>query len=59
VVLICRAGNRSISAGQALERAGFTEVFNVLDGFEGPLDEHHRRNRIAGWRKEGLPWEQS
>jgi rhodanese-related sulfurtransferase len=59
VLLICRAGNRSISAGQALEKAGFSEVYNVLDGFEGPLDEQHHRNRIAGWRKEGLPWEQS
>ena len=59
VVLICRAGNRSLAAGQALERAGFTDVCNVLDGFEGPLDERHHRNTIAGWRRDGLPWEQS
>jgi rhodanese-related sulfurtransferase len=59
VVLICRAGNRSLAAGQALERAGFREVYNVLDGFEGPLDDQHHRNTIAGWRKDGLAWEQS
>jgi rhodanese-related sulfurtransferase len=59
VVLICRSGNRSIDAGHALEKAGFDEVYNVLHGFEGELDEHHQRSRLAGWRKEGLPWEQT
>jgi rhodanese-related sulfurtransferase len=59
VVVICRSGQRSLSAGQALEQAGFAEVYNVLDGFEGPLDDTHHRGTLAGWRKEGLPWEQS
>jgi rhodanese-related sulfurtransferase len=58
VVLICRSGHRSVDAGQALERAGFGEVYNVLDGFEGPLDPHHQRSRISGWRFHALPWEQ-
>ena len=59
VVVICRSGQRSIGAGQMLEQAGFGEVYNVLDGFEGPLDDEHHRNTIGGWRKAGLPWEQS
>jgi rhodanese-related sulfurtransferase len=58
VVLICRSGNRSVDAGQALEQAGFSKVFNVLEGFEGDLDDHHQRGNIGGWRKHGLPWEQ-
>ena len=58
VVLICRSGHRSIDAGMALEKAGFAAVFNVLEGFEGPLDEDHHRGTMSGWRKEGLPWEQ-
>lgn len=58
IVLICRSGNRSVSAGQALEQAGFTQVYNVLHGFEGELDDQHRRGTKAGWRFEGLPWEQ-
>ena len=58
VVVICRSGQRSISAGQMLEQAGFGEVYNVLDGFEGPLDDEHHRGTRSGWRKEGLPWEQ-
>ena len=59
VVLICRSGQRSVDAGVALEQSGFTEVINVLEGFEGPLDEQHQRSRVSGWRKDGLPWEQT
>ena len=59
IVLICRSGHRSVDAGLALEKAGFADIYNVLDGFEGPLDEKHHRGTLSGWRKEGLPWEQS
>ena len=58
VVLICRSGNRTIEAGEALERSGFKKVVNVLHGFEGELDGHHHRNSVSGWRVDGLPWEQ-
>jgi len=58
IVLICRSGNRSQEAGEALERAGYSRVLNILHGFEGDLDESHHRNTRAGWRFEGLPWEQ-
>ena len=58
IVLICRSGHRSVDAGLALEQAGFKEVYNVLEGFEGPLDEDHHRGTLGGWRREGLPWEQ-
>jgi len=58
VVLICRSGNRSLEAGQALEEAGFRNVKHVLHGFEGDLDPDHHRNRVNGWRVDGLPWEQ-
>lgn len=59
VVLICRSGHRSIEAGEALLAAGFTEVINVLHGFEGERDENMHRNTLSGWRVDGLPWEQS
>jgi len=59
VVLICRSGRRSIDAGLALEKAGLTEVYNVLNGFEGDLNEHHHRNTHNGWRFDGLPWAQT
>jgi rhodanese-related sulfurtransferase len=58
VVLICRSGKRTVEAGRALEAAGFSDVVNVLHGFEGELDEHFQRSRLNGWRHDGLPWEQ-
>jgi hypothetical protein len=42
----------------ALEAAGFTDVVNVLHGFEGDLDDRFRRSTLNGWRHDGLPWEQ-
>lgn len=59
VILICRSGRRSVDAALALEKAGLQEVYNVLHGFEGDLDEHHHRNSHNGWRFEGLPWVQT
>jgi len=58
VILICRSGKRSLEAGAVLVEEGFSEVFNVEDGFEGELDEHHRRSTLGGWRFHDLPWEQ-
>lgn len=58
VLLICRSGKRSLEAGKKLIEDGFPEVYNVEGGFEGPLDDNHQRSTIAGWRFEGLPWEQ-
>ncbi|MBR0566915.1 rhodanese-like domain-containing protein [Azoarcus sp. L1K30] len=58
VILICRSGNRSEAAGEALVSAGFSAVFNVSHGFEGELDENHHRNTLNGWRYDGLPWQQ-
>ena len=58
VLLICRSGKRSIDAGEALLEAGFSEVYNIEEGFEGDLDENHHRGTLGGWRFHGLPWEQ-
>lgn len=58
VILICRSGKRSVDAGNVLIEGGFRDVYNVLDGFEGELDDHHHRSALGGWRFEGLPWEQ-
>lgn len=58
VVLLCRSGTRTIAAGEALEAAGFTDVINVVHGFEGDPDENFQRGKRNGWRHDGLPWEQ-
>ncbi len=59
VLLICRSGQRSVNAGEALEATGFASVFNVTEGFEGPLDDQFHRGAMGGWRFHGLPWQQS
>ncbi|HVZ06321.1 rhodanese-like domain-containing protein [Rhodopila sp.] len=53
---ICRSGVRSLAAAEAARAAGFPHVFNVADGFEGPIDAHGHRGHAAGWKAEGLPW---
>jgi rhodanese-related sulfurtransferase len=58
VVLICRSGKRSHEAGESLVKDGFRDVYNVLEGFEGELDDDHHRSTMGGWRFHGLPWEQ-
>lgn len=58
LILICRSGRRSAEAGAVLLAAGLRRVFNVQDGFEGPLDANHHRSTLGGWRFAGLPWEQ-
>ena len=58
VILICRSGKRSIDAGTALLQAGFSSAYNVSEGFEGELNDHHHRSSVGGWRFHGLPWEQ-
>lgn len=58
VLLICRSGKRSLEAGELLLKEGFHQVYNIEDGFEGELDDTHHRSTLAGWRFDGLPWEQ-
>lgn len=58
VMFLCRSGGRSHSAASAAARAGYNEVYNVLQGFEGDKDPSGHRNTLGGWRLAGLPWVQ-
>ena len=58
VLLLCRSGKRSALAAEAAARIGFVNAFNVLEGFEGDLDEAGRRGMLGGWRLRGLKWVQ-
>ena len=44
VIVYCRSGNRSISAGGKLKKQGFNQVYNLTGG-------------ILAWQKEKLPLE--
>jgi rhodanese-related sulfurtransferase len=58
VLLLCRSGKRSAAAAEAATKAGFIAAFNVIEGFEGEIDEQHQRGKSGGWRFHGLPWVQ-
>lgn len=60
MLFICRNGQRSHRAAEAAMLAGYTDCYNVLEGFEGDLDKQtQRRNLLGGWKKRGLDWVQS
>ena len=56
ILLLCRSGKRSALAATAAFSAGFAQVYNVLEGFEGDLNELQQRNQSNGWRTHQLPW---
>jgi rhodanese-related sulfurtransferase len=58
VLTLCRSGKRSRAAAECLAGAGFRDVYNIADGFEGDRDSHKHRSSLSGWRHEDLPWEQ-
>jgi rhodanese-related sulfurtransferase len=57
-LLLCRSGKRSALAAEAAAKAGLGNVFNVLEGFEGEIDDLQQRGKADGWRFHGLPWVQ-
>ena len=58
VLFLCRSGKRSALAAETATKAGFANAFNVLEGFEGELNERQQRGNDGGWRHAGLPWTQ-
>ena len=59
LLMLCRSGARSAAAGEMLVNAGYSNVYNVLEGFEGDKNDQGHRSTINGWRFHNLPWEQS
>lgn len=55
IILMCRSGDRSARAANLLADLGYTDVWTVIDGFEGDLSEEGRRN-VNGCKNAGLPW---
>jgi rhodanese-related sulfurtransferase len=59
LLFLCRSGARSRHAATAMTGAGWSPCFNVSDGFEGALDDAHRRGVVSGWKAGGLAWTQT
>lgn len=61
ILVMCRSGGRAALAINALAQAGYTRVFNILEGIEGervnnPQSVYHRKRMVNGWKSSGLPW---
>lgn len=56
IIVMCRSGDRSARAIDALADAGFTNVWNQIEGFEGDLSKETKQRNVNGWRNAGLPW---
>lgn len=56
VIFMCRTGGRSHNAALLAQQLGYSQVYNMLEGFEGEANEHKQRTLINGWKHAGLPW---
>ena len=61
ILIMCRSGGRSAAAVNLLAKAGFTRVYNIIDGFEGDVlmntqsSENGKRVK-NGWKNSKAPW---
>jgi len=61
ILVICRSGNRSAAAVNAMASAGFKIAYSVTDGFEGdriqdPSSSDFGKRAKNGWKNSGIPW---
>jgi rhodanese-related sulfurtransferase len=61
ILVICRSGNRSAAAVNAMASAGFKIAYSVSDGFEGdrvkdPSSSNYGKRFKNGWKNSGIPW---
>ncbi len=56
VLFLCRSGVRSRHAARVATELGYTQAFDILEGFEGDRDGEGHRKTVGGWCKAGLPW---
>jgi rhodanese-related sulfurtransferase len=56
VLFLCRSGVRSRHAARVATELGYTDAFDILEGFEGDRDSEGHRKTVGGWCKAGLPW---
>jgi rhodanese-related sulfurtransferase len=61
ILVICRSGNRSAAAVNAMAASGFKNAYSVTEGFEGdrvkdPNSSFYGKRLKNGWKNAGLPW---
>ncbi len=61
ILVTCRSGGRSALATNQLAAAGYKNVYNITDGFEGdtvddPESLYDGQRMKNGWKNSGVPW---
>ncbi len=61
ILVMCATGGRGAMAVNALAQAGFTNAYNIVNGFEGdrvddPGSVFYGKHMRNGWKNAGLPW---
>jgi rhodanese-related sulfurtransferase len=56
IMVTCRSGGRGAIACNLLAQAGFTKVYNIIDGMEGDGNGDSESAVQGGWKNSGCPW---
>lgn len=59
IILMCRSGDRSAKAANDLTKAGYTNAYSLVEGFEGDVAKdgpNAGKRTVNGWKNAGLPW---
>ena len=61
LLVMCRSGGRGAAAVNRLAAAGYKNVYNIIDGFEGdaikdPQSYFTGKRLKNGWKNSGAPW---
>jgi rhodanese-related sulfurtransferase len=61
LMILCRSGSRSAKSVNLLAQAGYTNVYTIVDGFEGDKvkdDNNYFKGQrmVNGWKNSGNPW---
>jgi rhodanese-related sulfurtransferase len=61
ILVMCRSGDRAAEAINALAKVGFTNLYNMVDSFEGdfvvdPESYFDGKRMKNGWKNSGAPW---
>ena len=56
LLFLCRSGVRSRSAATLATEHGYSQCYDILEGFEGDKDQNGHRKTVGGWCHAGRPW---
>jgi rhodanese-related sulfurtransferase len=56
LLFLCRSGVRSRHGAKLATEHGYTQCYDILQGFEGDKDAHGHRKTVGGWCSADLPW---